>query len=195
MMAMYPDTPRGAVVMAMEGDRWHVTLIGMAGDYPPTDEAGFLEFARSLRSPLVYEAIKDAEALTAPFGYRRAENRMRYYEKLPRYLENFLVTGDAVYAFNPVYGQGMSVAAIASQTLADCLRAQRAHTPQNGEASLDGLAARFQGELAKVIAGPWQMATGQYLRWPGTEGGRRPIQCRGWCNATLIACLSASRTI
>ncbi len=175
IMPMHPHTPRGAVILPMEpdehGPRWHALLIGVAGDYPPTDEAGFLEFARSLRSPRFYEAIKDAEPLTAPYGYRRAENRMRYYEKLPRYLENFLVTGDAVYAFNPVYGQGMSTAAIAGQTLEACLKAQRRRT---GGQNLTGLAQRFQKELAGVIAGPWQMATGQDVRWPGTEGGQTP---------------------
>jgi 2-polyprenyl-6-methoxyphenol hydroxylase-like FAD-dependent oxidoreductase len=96
---------------------------------------------------------------------------MRYYEKLPRYLENFLVTGDAVYAFNPVYGQGMSTAAIASQTLDACLKAQHQRT---GGQHLTGLAQRFQKELAGVIAGPWQMATGQDVRWPSTEGVQTP---------------------
>jgi hypothetical protein len=35
------------MIMPMEGDRWHVTLIGMDGDYPPTGEAAILDFARS----------------------------------------------------------------------------------------------------------------------------------------------------
>ncbi|MFN8490686.1 MAG: FAD-dependent monooxygenase [Caldilineaceae bacterium] len=164
VMPMYPHTPRGGIISPMEGDRWQVGLVGLNGDYPPTDETGFLEFARSLPTPRLYEAIKDAEPLSDPRGYRRAENRMRYYEKLPRYLENFLVTGDAVYAFNPVYGQGMSTAALASQTLDACLRKQ-------GKQSLDGLAQRFQKALAGVAAGPWQMATGQDVRWPKTVGG------------------------
>ncbi|CAN5473874.1 hypothetical protein BH10CHL1_BH10CHL1_44940 [soil metagenome] len=167
IMATYPHTPRGAVILPMEGDRWQVCLIGMNGDYPPTDEAGFMEFARSLRTPRFYEAIKHAEPLTDLYGYRRAENRMRYYEKLPRYLENFLVTGDAVYAFNPVYGQGMSTAAMASQTLDACLH------KQSGQ-SLNGLAQAFQKALAGVVAGPWQLATGQDVRWPKTTGGQSP---------------------
>lgn len=175
IMAMAPHTPRGAVIMPMEADehgpRWHVSLTGMNGDYPPTDEAGFLAFARTLATPLLYEALKSAEPLTAPYGYRQAENRMRYYEKLPRYLENFLVTGDAVYAFNPVYGQGMSTAALVSETLDVCLHA---HRRRMGDQTLAGLAQRFQKAAAGVIAGPWQMATGQDARWPGTEGGQAP---------------------
>ncbi len=170
IMAMAPHTPRGAVILPMEGDRWHVSLVGVGGDYPPTDEAGFMDFVRSLPSPIFYEALKDAEPLTAAYGYRQAENRMRYYEKLPRYIEGFVVTGDAVYAFNPIYGQGMSTASIASQTLDACLKEQRSR----GGQSLDGLARRFQKELAGVTAGPWAMATGQDIRWPTTEGGAQP---------------------
>jgi 2-polyprenyl-6-methoxyphenol hydroxylase-like FAD-dependent oxidoreductase len=119
----------------------------------------------------MYEALKEAEPVTAPYGYRRAENRMRYYEKLPRYLENFLVAGDAVYAFNPVYGQGMTVAAMGSLALAESLQAQLRHHPHG---DLTGLARRYQQKLAQTIADPWQMATGQDIRWPGTEGGLQP---------------------
>ena len=171
IMAMAPHTPRGAIVLPMEGNRWHVCLVGVGGDYPPTDEAGFDAFIQSLPSPEIAEALRDAQPLTAPYGYRRAENRMRYYEKLPRYLDGLVVTGDAVYAFNPIYGQGMSTAAIASQTLDACLKEQRR---RHGEQTLDGLARRFQKELAGVTAGPWAMATGQDIRWPTTEGGAQP---------------------
>lgn len=174
IMAMPPHTPRGAVILPMEADaqgpRWHVSLVGMNGDYPPTDETGFLAFARSVSTPLLYEALKSAEPLTAPYGYRQAENRRRYYEKLPRYLENFLVTGDAVYAFNPVYGQGMTTATLVSEALDACLNAHR----RLGNQTLTGLAHRFQKAAAGVIAGPWQMATGQDARWPGTAGGEAP---------------------
>lgn len=179
IMAMPPHTPRGAVIMPMEADeqgpRWHLSLVGMNADYPPTDEDGFLAFARSLSTPLLYEAIKNAEPLTAPYGYRQAENRMRYYETLPRYLENFLVTGDAIYAFNPVYGQGMTTATMVSETLDVCLNAHRHRMRHRmGEQTLTGLAQRFQKAAATVIAGPWQMATGQDARWPETEGGDEP---------------------
>jgi 2-polyprenyl-6-methoxyphenol hydroxylase-like FAD-dependent oxidoreductase len=170
-MVSPPNFTRGGVILPMEGDRWQVTVMGMAKDYPPTDEAGFLTFLRGMPSARMYEALKDAEPLTAPYGYRRAENRMRYYEKLPRYLENFLVTGDAVYAFNPVYGQGMTVAAIGSLTLDRCLQTQRRRHP---DGDLTGLAQDYQRQLARAIADPWQMATGQDIRWPGTEGGLQP---------------------
>jgi 2-polyprenyl-6-methoxyphenol hydroxylase-like FAD-dependent oxidoreductase len=162
-----PHNTRGGIILPMEGDRWHVTMIGMAGDVPPTDEAGYLEFARSLPSPVLYEAIADAEPLTSINGYRRVENRDRSYEQLSRYLEGFVVLGDAARAFNPVYGQGMTVAAISSQVLDQCLREQR---EQRGAGDLSGLARRFQAQLAEATTGPWQMSTGEDRRWAALRG-------------------------
>lgn len=157
-----PNHKRGAVIVAMEGNRWHATMCGMAGDYPPTTEESFLEFAQSLPDQRIYEAIKDATPLTPVWSFRRGENRLRHYDKLGKYLEGFLVFGDAVYALNPVYGQGMTVAALGAIAMDKCLREQqKAHA----DGSLDGLAKQFQKQFASVIAGPWQMATGEDRRW------------------------------
>ena len=85
-----PKSSRGAVIAPLEGGRWLVTLAGAARDYPPTDEAAFLDFARSLPTPLLYQTIKDARPLTDITAYRRTENLRRHYEKLPRWLEGFI---------------------------------------------------------------------------------------------------------
>ncbi len=162
-----PGSPRGGVIVPLEGDRWQVSLVGMGRDYPPTDEEGFLDFARSLPSPRLYEAIKGAEPLTQPYGYRRNENRLRHYEQLPRYLEGFLVIGDGVSALNPTHAQGMTVVALGSLALERCLQAQRRRPAAN---DMRGLAKAFQQELSQVVAGPWQMAVSTDRRWPTTEG-------------------------
>lgn len=116
-----PNDKRGGLIMPLEGDRWHVTLIGMNQDYPPTDEASYLEYARSLATRELFEAIKAAEPLTSIIGFRSGSNRLRHYEALPGFLENFVALGDAVYAFNPVYGQGMTVAAMSALELDQAL--------------------------------------------------------------------------
>jgi 2-polyprenyl-6-methoxyphenol hydroxylase-like FAD-dependent oxidoreductase len=161
-----PDRTRGAIVVPIEGERWYVTLLGMARDYPPTDETGYLDFARSLPTPRLYDLIKNAEPLTQPFGFRRTENRVRHYDQLPRYLEGFVVCGDAVYGLNPVYTQGMTAAALGSQALGRALQTQRRH---KGTGELAGLASLFQQELTKAVSGPWKMATREDQRWPVTE--------------------------
>lgn len=152
---------RGGGLMRMEGGRWVVTLLGANGDYPPTDEQGFLEYARSLASPMLYEAIKDAEPITPIYGYRKLENVARHYERLSRRPENLIVMGDAAIALNPIYGQGMSKSAMEALLLRDLLLRTR---------SLRGFAARFQKRLPRVSAGAWMMATGEDMRYPAVEG-------------------------
>jgi 2-polyprenyl-6-methoxyphenol hydroxylase-like FAD-dependent oxidoreductase len=143
----------------------------MGGDYAPTDEEGFLEFACSLRNPMLYEAIKDAEPASPIHGYREVENRRRHYEKLARQPDNFLVSGDAACAFNPVYGQGMTAAALGAETLEACLQGRH-------DGDFAGLSRRFQKKLAKVNAAPWLLATGEDFRVRGTEGGKASFSTR-----------------
>lgn len=157
-----PDHSRGGALLAVEGGRWMCSLIGLGSDHPPTDEAGFLAFARSLRSSLLYEAIKGARPLSSIHGFRKVENRRRRYDRLANQPGNLLVTGDAVCAFNPIYGQGMTAAALGAEILEGCLDGWRG----------DGdLARRFQRRLARATATPWMLATGEDLRVPEVEGG------------------------
>ncbi len=109
----------------MEGGRWLVTVSGGDGDYPPTDEAGFLGFARALRTPDLSEAIKDAEPLGPIVGYRATENRLWHYDRLERWPKGLVALGDAVCVLNPVYGQGMTTAALGAEVLDRCLRRSR----------------------------------------------------------------------
>lgn len=168
LTAQAPGT-RGGVICKIEGNRWILTLTGVARDYPPTDEAEFLNFAQSLRSPIIYETIKDAKPLSPIYAYKRTENCLRHYEKLSKLPEGFAVIGDAVCAFNPVYGQGMTTAALGALTLDECLTEQLSQHP---DGNLIGLSQRFQKQLHKVITVPWMITTGEDLRWSTTEGAK-----------------------
>ena len=163
-----PNDNRGGVLFPVEGDRWILTLAGYGGDYPPSDEAGFLEFTRSLRSSIIYDAVKDAESLSEIYSYRATENRLRCYEKLSRMPDGFAVAGDAACAFNPVYAQGMTAAALSALTLSECLTTQRRRRP---DGSLSGFSLRFQKKLAKVNSAPWMLATSEDFRVRGVTGG------------------------
>jgi 2-polyprenyl-6-methoxyphenol hydroxylase-like FAD-dependent oxidoreductase len=157
-----PDRKRGAILFKVEGNRWLVTLTGGGGDHPPSDEIGFLDFVRSLPVSTIYDAISAAEPLTPIKTHRATQNRLRRYERA-RLPENFLLLGDAVCAFNPVYGQGMTAASLGALNLQQCL--------DEGAGSLKGLAHRFQKRLAKVNEAPWLMATGEDFRYRETVGG------------------------
>ena len=165
-----PAMPRAGALFPIEGDRWMVTLAGYGRDYPPTNMAGFMEFARSLRSDILYQTIKDAKPLSRINGFRSTLNQRRHFESLTRWPERFVVVGDAACAFNPVYGQGMSVAAMTAVALNHGLEE---HFQRFGVADMTGFARRMQRTVAKASQGAWVIATGADARYPTTEG-RQP---------------------
>jgi 2-polyprenyl-6-methoxyphenol hydroxylase-like FAD-dependent oxidoreductase len=160
--ATAPHDPRGGLIFPEENGVWVVMMGGANKDYPPTDEEGFDAFARSL-GPEYYAAVRVAEPIGKPLGYRGTESRWRHYEKLTRWPERYVVLGDAFCGFNPIYGQGMTVAALSADTLG------RELSRSGGE--LDGVAARAEKAFAEVTAGAWLLATGADFAWPETIGG------------------------
>lgn len=156
-----PHERRFGVMGPMEGERWMVTLGGWLGERAPTDEAGFVEFARDLPAPDIYNVIKDAEPLDEAVKYSFPANLRRRYERLTRVPEGYLVTGDALCSFNPVYGQGMTVSALEAETLEECL-----------SEGLDGLPRRFYRRVSKVIDTPWQLAAGADFAHPDVVGNK-----------------------
>lgn len=156
-----PTVPRAGVVATVEDDTALVTLGGMAGDRPPIDPAGFEAYAGTLQFPDVGDAIADAEPLDEPVRHRFPTSTWRRYDRC-RLPDRLAVLGDAVCSLNPIYGQGMTVAALEVDAL-------RRHLEQHGPHRL----GRWQRRLGRVVAGPWQMATGGDLQFPGVEGRRR----------------------
>jgi hypothetical protein len=133
------------------------------GESVPTDEAGFLEFARSLPTPDLYNVLSNAQPLSDITPYSFPASLRRHYEKLSRFPEGYLVLGDALCSFNPIYGQGMTTAALEAKTLHACL-----------EKGLPGLARRFFKLTTKVIDTPWTLAAGADFGFPEVEGLRPP---------------------
>jgi pimeloyl-ACP methyl ester carboxylesterase/2-polyprenyl-6-methoxyphenol hydroxylase-like FAD-dependent oxidoreductase len=163
-----PDLKRGAGLFPVEGERWLLTLAGYLNDHPPTDESGFLAFARSLATSDVYELIRDAEPLSEIVTYKYRANQRRHYEKLTRFPEGYLVLGDAICSFNPIYGQGMTVSAQEALALQGCLNEWRS------AGTLDGIAPRFFRQATPIIDAAWMQATGEDLRFPEVDGPRPP---------------------
>jgi 2-polyprenyl-6-methoxyphenol hydroxylase-like FAD-dependent oxidoreductase len=162
-----PAHPRGAFFGQIGRDTCILSLTGMLGDHPPTDPEGFLEFARSLPVPEIYEAVAEGQPLDDPVSFGFPASVRRHYERLSRFPAGLLVMGDAVCSFNPVYGQGMSVAALEALTLRDHLRS----APGEPEA------AAFLRAVSKVIDVPWEISAGGDLDFPQVEG-RRTLKVR-----------------
>jgi len=155
-----PHKSRGGLIYKEENDIWMVMTAGILGDYPPTDEEGFLEFARDV-DPEFHAAIKDAEPASGIIGYRRTENRFRRYDRLARWPDRLVALGDAVCGFNPVYGQGMTVAAMAAVALGEVI------ARENG--NLHTVSRNFRKTYPKIVEPAWLLATSADLEWLGND--------------------------
>ncbi|MFF7854056.1 FAD-dependent monooxygenase [Streptomyces sp. NPDC007904] len=155
---------RSGMVLPIEGGRWMVSLGGTRGGEPPADPEGFLRYTLDLPDPIVGRLISGAEPLTGVHLSRSTSNVRRYLEKSARWPEGFVVLGDALGTFNPVYGQGMSVAAFGARVLGRELGRAGLTTP--------GLARRVLRGAARSVDAAWSMAVGQDVLYPGVRGGR-----------------------
>lgn len=170
--AMYvqgtPDVPRSGVIVAIDGGRWLVTLIGQGEHRPPVEEDAWLAFAATLRSPELSRALGGARPLSRAVAFRATANEWTHFERAKRRPRGFLVVGDALCRFNPVYGHGMTVAALQAEVIARRLGAGGSGTA----ADFAARAAATQRAVARCPRGAWAIATGEDCRYPGTDGAR-----------------------
>lgn len=152
--------PRGATLARLR-DRYSLSLYGFHGDRPPTDLEGFLAFARSLPVPAIHDAVAGATPMSEPTSFSFPANVRRRFERSRDLPPGLLAVGDAVCAFNPIYAQGMTVAAIGADVLASHVGRGREPEPR-----------AFFRDLGKAVDAPWSLATAGDLAHPRTEGER-----------------------
>jgi 2-polyprenyl-6-methoxyphenol hydroxylase-like FAD-dependent oxidoreductase len=162
LVAVTPTaTVRRSGVMALqEGDEALITLVGR-GEQPPLDGAGFEDYAATLALPDIAEALRGAEPLGEAVRFRFPASVRHRYERLSRVPDRLLVIGDAMCSFNPVYGQGMAVAATEAAELRDLLAGGTVPTPRT-----------WFRRASSVIDTPWQVAVGADLADPTVPGKR-----------------------
>lgn len=157
-----PRVPRGAIFTKTDSGKVELTAYGLLGDHPPTDQAGFNAFIKSLAVPDIYDAIQHADPIDEPVAFRFPTTVRRRYERMTSFPSGLLVTGDAVTCFNPVYAQGQTVAALSALVLRQHLHSGVAPDP-----------LRYFRDLARdVIDAPWEMTQTVDLSFPGVPGER-----------------------
>jgi 2-polyprenyl-6-methoxyphenol hydroxylase-like FAD-dependent oxidoreductase len=169
-----PHRPTGAGAFRMEDGTWIVTFAGFGGHHPPRDDVAWRRFAAAVSPPAFAKAVEGGEAVTQIVTHRFPANLRRRYDRLDRFPRGLLVVGDAVCSFNPIYGQGMTVAALEALELRSALR----H-------GTDRLAQRFFRAAARPVGNAWQFAVGGDLAMPpDVVPGPRPLPLRA-ANAYL----------
>lgn len=159
-LAAAPRT-RGGAVLPVEDDRWLVNLHGIHGDHPPRNIEDTKNFAASLPIPIVNDLLDEYPMVSEEIAfYPFPSNRRFRYEDLDQFPEGLLVIGDAIASFNPIYGQGMSVAALEALMLHHILATD----------DQEPLAVRFFDHVTEIVDPAWMLATGADFSFPQTRG-------------------------
>lgn len=163
-IAMLPDTYRQAGATVVEGDRWMVSLMGLAGVQAPMALGGFREYARSLWAGDIHDIVATGEPVGEPATGAYPADVWRRYDRLRRLPDRLVVLGDALCSTNPHYVRGMSLAAQQAVTLARVL-------DKRGPARLG---RAFFRATRGLIDAQWTFVTDNDLLQPAVEGPRTP---------------------
>lgn len=159
-----PASRRLAMALPLEGGRWIVMFGGLGGESAPLDEVDRLAYARSFPSPVIAEIIETSEPIGRPVTHRFPANHRRHVERLRRFPLGWVLIGDAVCSFNPIYGQGMTAAAQQARALGAAL---------DRSGAVDrAFARRYFRAAGRVVATPWSIAVGGDFVYDTTTGSK-----------------------
>jgi choline dehydrogenase-like flavoprotein len=174
LLTPYPGRPFGGAVLRQEGDRWVVLLAGMVGTEPPLDEDAMIAYAEKFACQDIAAVMRESAPLTEPLKYTYPESTRQHYEDLAEHLQGLLVFGDAYCSFNPIYGQGITVAALEALILRRLLGVGHAGAGPAGHGVGAGLARDYFKSAGKLVDEAWETSAASDLRFPEVEGKRRP---------------------
>jgi 2-polyprenyl-6-methoxyphenol hydroxylase-like FAD-dependent oxidoreductase len=162
-----PELPLHAILLPMEDSHWISVIADHDGTARIESWDDFLDAARSLYSPTIFNALRCARPPDGIRHFRFSASVWKHFERLPRLPRGVLPVADGLCRFNPIHGQGMSSAALQARLLQDALDGA------SGEPDpVMAVQARFMAEIAAVLETPWSMSTSADLAFAGTRGER-----------------------
>lgn len=180
-----PDVPRGGILLPLDSEHWMLTLFGYLGEHPTTDSDGILRFVKALPIPDLYNALVDAEPASEPIKFEYPQQVRQRYDRVAHFPNSLLVVGDALCSFDPVFAQGMTIAAKEALALDHALTANA-----DGEA----LRKAFFNACQQAIETPWLITKSEALRFKNMPGERSLfIRILQWYTGQVFA-LSAEST-
>lgn len=171
-----PERSRGGYMLPIEGNRWVLTLTGRLGERPPAEPDGFMDYAQRLETQTIYNAIKHAKREGGFERFAYPASAWRRFDRLSSFPGGLVPIGDSICRFNPVYGQGMSVAAQEARLLNQLLKGRATKADP-----VAGLARAFFSESLPLVEAPWDMSAVPDLVYPETRG-ERPADFDGRLN-------------
>ncbi|HEX7275916.1 MAG TPA: hypothetical protein VF244_00940, partial [Acidimicrobiales bacterium] len=161
-----PASKRLAMLLPMEDDQWILGMAGVNGESAPTDDAGMLAYAHTFESSVIADVMAASEPVGEPVTHRFPANLRRHVERLRRFPLGWVLLGDAVCSFDPIYGQGMTSAALQAEALGVQL---------DRSAAIDRAFARsYFRAVNKIVKIPWSIAVGGDFVYEGTTG-KKPL--------------------
>jgi 2-polyprenyl-6-methoxyphenol hydroxylase-like FAD-dependent oxidoreductase len=146
-------------MLPVENDRWEVLLQGLHGERAPASREAFVDWADALPLDEIGRRLRRQEWVSEIQRYPFPGSIRRHYDSLTRFPDGLVVTGDAIASFNPIYGQGMSVAALDALAL---------HHELSG--AFRGLGPRFFDRASEIVAEAWQTAVRNDFVFDRTTG-------------------------
>ncbi|MGN4728219.1 FAD-dependent oxidoreductase [Bacillus cereus group sp. MYBK181-1] len=158
MSPSFPDNPYGVLIQTIEDNRYFVTFSGYANEKAPQTDDEFYDFAENLSISNVTDFLNKAEGITDIKTFKIPYQVRRRFDLVNNVQEGLLVVGDAQCRFDPVFGQGVSVAAMEAHQLQLLLQ---------GRKQLDKtFTQQFYKKAANIIETPWDMTTTEISRHP-----------------------------
>ena len=183
-LAIYPEAPHGhksgivfPIIDEIHGPCWQVTAVGRNGEYAGNSHEEFLKFMQGLDQPDIFDCISKWEVIDKK-GHHISfhENIRTYYDHLLKYPAGLLPCGDSFGRINPIFGQGMSIAAIESEILKKTL---------SEVSDLKTLTSLYLKRIGCFFDIPWFLVNCEDWRYPHIPGRRKAVKFINWYTGRL----------